>query len=77
MSVGQDYLTKQPSRPSAPKLFFDTKIIPGAVNAAGSIEGAVNRLSTRTGVRPMVILAGGCFGFIALCDLLRTRRTAP
>jgi len=77
MSVGQDYLTKQPSRPSAPKLFFDTKIIPGAMNAAGSIEGAVNRLSTRTGMRPIVILAGGCFGFFAIYDLLRNRRKAP
>ena len=56
--IGRDYLLKKPSRPSAPKLFLDTQLVPLAVNAAGGVEVALDRASARTGLRPAVIVAG-------------------
>jgi hypothetical protein len=35
--IGRDYLLKKPVRPSAPKLFLDTRVVPLAVNIAGGI----------------------------------------
>jgi hypothetical protein len=78
MTVGRDYLMKQPSHPSAPKVFFDTRIIPGAVNVAGSVEVALDRAAMRTGLRPVVILAGAAMaGALAVVSLWRKRSTAP
>ena len=56
--IGRDYLLKKPSTPSPPKLFFDTQVVPLAVNAAGGLEVALDRASVRTGLRPAVIVAG-------------------
>ncbi len=56
--VGRDYMLKKPSGPSAPKLFFDTQIVPLATNAAGGLEVLLDRAAVRTGVRSSVILAG-------------------
>jgi hypothetical protein len=58
VTVGRDYMLEKPSGPSAPKLFLDTKIVPMAVNAAGSLEVALDRASARTGIRPSLILTG-------------------
>lgn len=78
MTVGRDYLMKQPSRPSAPKRFLDTRIIPAAVNAAGSLEVALDRAAVRTGLRPIVILTGGAVaGALAALSLWRNRTTTP
>lgn len=78
MTVGRDYLMKQPSRPSAPKLFLDTRIIPAAVNAAGSLEVALDRAAVRTGLRPSVILAGSAVaGALAVLSLWLTRNATP
>ncbi|MEG3164781.1 hypothetical protein U1701_09265 [Sphingomonas sp. PB2P19] len=70
MTVGRDYLLKQPSGPSAPKLFLDTRIIPGAVNLAGGFEVALDRIAKRTGLRPAMIFTGGiaaaCFVIFGL-----------
>lgn len=75
--IGRDYLLKKPGRPSAPKLFLDTQVVPLAVNIAGGLEVALDRASVRTGIRPAVILAGAtgvvCF---ALFRLLRSRSRA-
>jgi hypothetical protein len=56
--VDREYLLKKPAGPSAPKLFLDTQIVPAAVNAIGSVEVALSRISARTGVRPALLLAG-------------------
>jgi len=67
-------LLTKPSGPSAPKLFFDTQVVPLAANIAGGLEVALDRAATRTGVRPAVILAGatGLIGF-GLFQLIRHR----
>lgn len=57
--VGREYLLKKPSGPSSPKLFFDTQVVPAAVNVAGSFEVALDGAARRIGVRPSVMLAGG------------------
>ena len=41
--IGRDYLLKKPGRPSAPKLFLDTQVVPLAVNIAGGLEVALDR----------------------------------
>lgn len=58
MVVSRDYMLKQPSGPSAPKLFLDTKVIPATVNVLGAVEVALDRASTRTGVGTARLLAG-------------------
>jgi hypothetical protein len=76
MTVGRDYLMKQPSRPSAPKVFLDTRVIPSAVNAAGSLEVALDRVAVRTGFRPVVILTGSAVaGLLIGWSLWRKHRT--
>jgi hypothetical protein len=58
MVVDRDYMLKQPSGPSAPKLFLDTKLVPAAVNMLGAMEVALERASARTGVGTARLLAG-------------------
>lgn len=78
MTVSRDYLMKQPSGPSAPKLFLDTRVVPRAVNIAGAMEVALDRAATRTGLRPAVLLAGGsAAACLMLYSLWRDRHDAP
>jgi hypothetical protein len=58
MTVGRDYMLKKGPGPSVPKQYLDTKVVPLAVNAAGSLEVALDRASVRLGLRPAVVLAG-------------------
>jgi hypothetical protein len=71
MVVSRDYMLKQPSGPSAPKLFLDTKVVPAAVNVLGDAEVMLSRASLRTGLSGRVIL-GGIAGLSSagLCWLL-------
>ena len=72
--VGRDYMLEKPSGPSAPKLFFDTRVVPLAANGAGELEGWLVRSSARLGVRPAVMLAGLTgLASLALFGLLRRR----
>ena len=73
--VERDYMLKKPSGPSAPKVFFDTQIVPRAANAAGDLEVLLNRSAVRTGIRPSFILAG-LAGLVSLVlfRLWRSRR---
>lgn len=57
MTVGREYLMKKPPRPSAAKVFFDRRFIPRAVNITGSAEAALDRVATRTSIRPLLILS--------------------
>ncbi|KAB0682082.1 hypothetical protein [Aureimonas leprariae] len=72
MTVGRHYLLKKSTGPSAPKLFFDTQIVPLATNMAGGLELLLDRAARRAGVRPVLILAGsaGIVSFV-LYRLLR------
>ena len=78
MTVGRDYLMKQPAGPSAPKLYLDTRIVPRAVNAVGSLEVALDRAAVRTGLRPAALLTGGAAAaLLTVLGLWRKRRAAP
>jgi hypothetical protein len=75
MVVTRDYMLKQRSGPSAPKLFLDTKVVPAAVNMLGGAEVALNRASARTGLNGRVILGGvAVLGSAGLCWLLARQR---
>ncbi|MCJ2138650.1 hypothetical protein [Methylobacterium sp. E-066] len=58
MVIGRDYMLRKPDGPSAAKHFLHTQLVPRAVNLAGGLEVALSRASTRTGIRPAVILGG-------------------
>jgi hypothetical protein len=77
MIIRREYMLEKPARPSAPKYFLDTKVVPLVVNMTGTMEVAVSRASARTGVRPWVILAGaGGLASLAVALLLRNRHAA-
>jgi hypothetical protein len=78
MVVTRDYMLKQRSAPSAPKLFLDTKLVPAALNILGGAEVALNRASVRTGLSGRVILGGGAaLGLTGFCWLLVRPRDRP
>ena len=53
--ISRDYLLKKEGGPSAPKLFLDQTVIPMAIDAAGAVEGALERVAVR--VRRMPVSA--------------------
>lgn len=73
MVVDRDYMLKQPSGPSAPKLFLDTKLVPAAVNALGGVEVALDRTSARSGI-PTAGLLTGIAGLASLSAYLLFRK---
>jgi hypothetical protein len=78
MVVTRDYMLKQQSGPSAPKLFLDTKLVPAAVNMLGGAEVALNRTSVRTGLSGRVILGSvAALGSAGLWWLLVRPRDRP
>ncbi|WP_250265916.1 hypothetical protein [Rhodovastum atsumiense] len=54
--VQDGYLLDKPSPPSQPKLFFDQRVIPAAIDAAGAVEAVLERLAVRTRQRPVMVL---------------------
>jgi hypothetical protein len=78
MVVSRDYMLKQPSGPSTPKLFLDTKIVPAAVNILGSAEVALGRASARSGIRVRTMLAAAAgLGSAALIALYLRSGSRP
>ena len=75
MTVGRDYLLNKPRRPSGVRSFLHTRIVPLAVNAAGTLEAALERVSVRTGVRPAALLAAST-GVLTLTLFYLARRRA-
>lgn len=73
MAVTRDYLLRKPERPSAPKFYFDTEVVPIAVNLAGALEVAIDRTARRAGVRPALVV-GGVAGLLSLTMLGVLRR---
>ncbi len=72
--VDDAYLLEKPSGPSAAKRFLDQVVLPIAIDAAGAGEDAVQRLSQRTGLRPVVIVAGVAAGTLLLLAAARPPR---
>jgi hypothetical protein len=78
MVVGRDYMLKESTGPSAPKLFLDTKVVPAAVNLLGGLEVALDRTSARTGLSVRTLLAGAAgVGSVSLYWLLTRARARP
>ncbi len=82
MTVGRDYMLAKPDRPSLPKEFIDTRVIPLAVNITGEVEVMVNRAAVRLRVRPSAIVAGiaglACLGLVGVVrGRSRGRRPGP
>lgn len=76
LGVSREYLLKKPSGPSAPKLFFDMQVVPAVVNAAGSLEVALDGTARRLGLRPSALLAGGALVSLAVLFAVRPPRRA-
>ena len=54
--IDRDYLLKKGGGPSAPKLFLDQRVIPLAIDAAGAVEGALERVAVRVRRMPVAAL---------------------
>ncbi|MFC6789080.1 hypothetical protein ACFQE0_05210 [Methylobacterium komagatae] len=69
---------KKPSAPSKPKQFFDVQVVPMAVNAAGSLEVALDQAARRLGLRPSTLVAGSAalLSLAVLCAVRSSRRPA-
>lgn len=55
--VSQAYMLEKPSGPSPIKVFFDQKVIPAAINAAGDVEGLLEHVAIRARRAPFASLA--------------------
>ncbi len=55
--VDRDYMLKKGAGPSAPKVFLDQKVVPAAINAAGAVEGVLERVAVRVRRMPVAALA--------------------
>ena len=71
--IDRDYLLKKGAGPSAPKLFLDQKVIPMAIDAAGAVEGVLERVAVRVRRRPVSALAAA-LGTGTLVTLLAVPR---
>ena len=71
--ISRDYLLKKEGGPSAPKLFLDQKVIPVAIDAAGAVEGALERVAVRVRRMPVSALAAA-LGTGTLVTLLAVPR---
>ncbi len=71
--VSRAYLLDKPGGPSTPKLFLDQTIMPILINAAGAVEGLLERVAVRTRKRPIHTL-GAALGLGTLTMLLAVPR---
>ncbi len=67
--VNRAYLLEKPSGPSASKIFFDQQVIPVFIDAAGSVEGMLERMAMSVRRRPIEAL-GAALGIGTLATLL-------
>ena len=78
MVIGRDYILRKPGRPSGPKLFLHTQVVPLAANIAGGLEVAVDGAARRFGVRPAAVLAGAAgLASLSVLYFARRRRAKP
>ena len=71
--VGRDYMLKKGAGPSAPKVFLDQKVVPVMIDAAGSVEGVLERVAVRVRRMPVAALAAA-LGTGTLVTLLAVPR---
>ncbi len=71
--VDRDYMLKKGAGPSASKVFLDQTIVPIAINAAGAVEGVLERVAVRVRRMPVTALAAG-LGTGTLVTLLAVPR---
>lgn len=74
--VTQRYMLERRPPPSRGKLFLDQRVIPLAIDAAGSCEVALQRLSRRSGLNPVVLIGIGAGLLLSLLTLGRGSRRA-
>lgn len=71
--VSQAYMTEKPAGPSPVKVFFDQKVMPVAINAAGDFEGVLERVAIGARRAPVASLAAalGVGTLLMLCVVPR------
>ncbi len=67
--VSSDYMLKKPSRPSAPRLLLDQRVLPALIDLAGGVEARLERIAARTRLLPLTGLSAG-LGIGLLAGLL-------
>ncbi|MGI4745723.1 MAG: hypothetical protein ACRYGI_07860 [Janthinobacterium lividum] len=67
--VSQAYMLEKPSGPSPIKVWFDQKVIPVVINAAGDVEGLLERVAIGARKAPIASLAAalGVGTLLTLC----------
>lgn len=55
--VSQSYVLEKPPPPSAAKVFFDQRVMPVAIDAAGAVEARVERLAGHARRQPIVAVS--------------------
>lgn len=62
--VDQGYMLEKPTGPGPWKVYFDQRVFPLLIDAAGAVEGVVEQVTVGTRARPAtalgVALAVGC-----------------
>jgi hypothetical protein len=55
-----------PGSPAGFRRFFNRRVVPPAIDAAGAVESAIHELSERVRAQPAAsLLAAGALGFVA------------
>lgn len=71
--VSQGYMVDKPSGPPPVKVWFDQKVIPMIINAAGDVEGLLEQVAVGARKAPVASLAAalGIGTLVMLCVVPR------
>jgi hypothetical protein len=72
--VSPDYLAGKTADPSRLKHVFEQRLLPVAIDAAGSVEAALEGVARRTRRQPAVALGLACSASLLLSMLMIRRR---
>lgn len=75
MTVEPNYMLEKPSGPSRSKLFLDQTVVPALANAAGAVEGGMER-AVIVARRNPVLAVGLATGLGLVVSRWRARRHA-
>jgi hypothetical protein len=70
--VGRHYLLETRSRPGGLKIYVDQRLIPAAIDIAGGVESAAERVAVRVRRLPL-LMVGAAFGFGLIAAQVRLR----
>ena len=74
--VDVSYLIDKPPPPSGLHSFFNQRVIPAAIDAAGTVESAVYELGEQARAQPVTsLLAAGALGLVAGAIVFRLSRS--